>query len=243
MLSMNSPSASKGPAFVLGGCLIVCAAILAWSLIAARSGETISATGSARMAVTSDIAKWTINLNRESTVDALKAANAAMTADSAEVQSFLAASGIPKTAVDVSPIFMDQIFRSERDTGPQRFTLRRKVTVTLPDPAKLQALASSLQPLIDKGVAAATGSLEFTYSKLPEARVSLLGDAVKDARARAEQIAASGGAKVGKLKNARLGVTQVLAPNSMEVSDFGTYDTSSIPKEIMVTVKAEFGLR
>jgi hypothetical protein len=36
---------------------------------------------------------------------------------------------------------------------------------------------------------------------------------------------------------------QVLAPNSEDVNDYGTYDTSSINKEIMVTVKASFEIK
>jgi hypothetical protein len=39
------------------------------------------------------------------------------------------------------------------------------------------------------------------------------------------------------------GLVQVMAPNSVEVSDYGMYDTSSIDKEIMVTVKASFEIK
>jgi hypothetical protein len=35
----------------------------------------------------------------------------------------------------------------------------------------------------------------------------------------------------------------VLAPNSVEVADSGQYDTSSIQKDVMVTVHATFVLR
>jgi hypothetical protein len=35
----------------------------------------------------------------------------------------------------------------------------------------------------------------------------------------------------------------VLVPNSVDVSDYGSYDTSSIEKEIMVTVHPVFGLK
>jgi hypothetical protein len=36
---------------------------------------------------------------------------------------------------------------------------------------------------------------------------------------------------------------QVLSPNSAAVNDYGTYDTSQIQKEIMVTVKGTFGVK
>jgi hypothetical protein len=70
-----------------------------------------------------------------------------------------------------------------------------------------------------------------------------LGEAITDAKARAEEIAKSGGAKVGKLMSASSGVVQVLAPNSTNVEDYGSYDTSTIQKEVSVTARASFGVR
>ncbi len=73
-------------------------------------------------------------------------------------------------------------------------------------------------------------------------RVALLPDAIADAKARAESIATAGGNKIGSIKSASSGVVQVLSANSVEVSDYGSYDTSKIEKEIMVTVKASFAI-
>jgi len=97
--------------------------------------------------------------------------------------------------------------------------------------------------LINKGVLFTTSSLEFYYSQLPQARIELLASAVQDAKARAEQLAQAGGKKIGILKSASSGVVQVMAPNSVEVSDYGMYDTSKIEKEIMVTVKTSFEIK
>ena len=70
-----------------------------------------------------------------------------------------------------------------------------------------------------------------------------MSDAIKDAKSRAEKIAEGTGRKVGSVQEASSGVVQVLTPNSIEVSDYGSYDTSSIEKEVMVTVKASFRLK
>ncbi len=40
-----------------------------------------------------------------------------------------------------------------------------------------------------------------------------------------------------------MGVVQVLSEGSIDVSDYGTYDTSKIDKEVMITVKTTFGLK
>ena len=56
-------------------------------------------------------------------------------------------------------------------------------------------------------------------------------------------IASSTGQTVGKLKSASSGVVQVMQPNSTDVSDYGSYDTSTIEKEVSVTARAVFFVR
>ena len=86
-------------------------------------------------------------------------------------------------------------------------------------------------------------SPEYYVSGLPTLRVSLIGKAVIDARARADSIAKSTGQSVGKLKGASSGVVQVLQQNSNDVSDYGQYDTSTINKDVMVSVRATFTVK
>ena len=73
--------------------------------------------------------------------------------------------------------------------------------------------------------------------------MALLSDAIADAKARAVKLAQAGGKNIGALQSASSGVVQVLAPNSANTSDYGTYDTSSIEKNIMVTVKTSFEIK
>jgi hypothetical protein len=40
-----------------------------------------------------------------------------------------------------------------------------------------------------------------------------------------------------------MGVFQVTAPNSIDISDYGTYDTSSVRKQITAIVRASFTIR
>jgi hypothetical protein len=39
-----------------------------------------------------------------------------------------------------------------------------------------------------------------------------------------------------------MGVVQVMPVGAIEISDYGSYDTSGIEKEVMTTVKATFSL-
>jgi len=118
--------------------------------------------------------------------------------------------------------------------------LIQNIEIHSTDVAKVDALSKNITALINKGIMFASMMPEYYYSKLPEARVALLADAVADAKARAEKLAEAGQKTIGALKSASSGVVQVLSPGSAAISDYGTYDTSKIEKEIMVTVKASF---
>jgi len=118
--------------------------------------------------------------------------------------------------------------------------LSQTVEVQSSDVNKITEITKDVQNLIQAGVIFSSDSLEYYYSQLPELRVSLLSDAIKDAKARAQKIAESSDKTVGTIKSASMGVVQVLPVNSVEIADYGSYDTRTIDKEVMVTVKALF---
>ncbi|CCJ33599.1 SIMPL domain-containing protein [Caloramator australicus] len=84
---------------------------------------------------------------------------------------------------------------------------------------------------------------QYYYTKIADLKVDMLGLATKDAMQRAEQIAKNTGIKIGKLKSAKMGVFQITAPYSTEVSDYGIFDTMSINKEITAVVNCEFEIK
>ena len=83
---------------------------------------------------------------------------------------------------------------------------------------------------------------EFTYSKLADKRVDMLAKAAKDARIRAEAIALQAGSEVG-LKRVNTGVFQITVPNSTKVSSWGSYDTSTIKKDITAVMGVTFAVK
>lgn len=204
--------------------------------------DTLSVTGSARERVTSDAVKWNSSFTRTVLFSDLKGGYSQMKNDEKEVVAFLKGKGLTEGDITVSPVFMSENYKSN-ESAPREFSLRQSVEVRSADVAMITALAKDLQPLIDKGIVFSSDYLEYSYSKLPDLRVSLLSDAVRDASARAGKIAESTGRGVGSLRSASMGVVQVLPVGSTEVSDYGAYDTQSIEKEVMVTVKTTFSLR
>jgi hypothetical protein len=236
MKNLNTLSA---PAAIVGAALIIAAVIGAWAFVSVRSlDNTLVVTGSAKQAVTADNARWNINVNRVVAPEGVAGAYTRIAADTTKVREFLAKNGVKPDEVTVSPIFVDEYWGG-RDNSRQN-NVRQIVTVKSADVRRVKTMSENTVALAQSGAAFSPEPPQYYVSTLPQLRVSLLGDAVKDARSRALEIAKSTGQSVGKLKSATGGVVQVLQPNSIDVSDYGQYDTSTIEKEVMITVRAVF---
>lgn len=223
--------------------LIISTAIGAYTFYQIRSFDnTLTVTGSASKQVVSDHVKWVGVINHIVKASGLKQGYASMTSDLENVQAFLKEKNITPDQVVISPVFMDQNY--DQPQGAEKtYTLRQTIDVNSSDVIGITEIAKNINPLIEKGVVFSTQSLEYTYTKLADERVNLLSDAIKDAKARASKLAESSGKHVGQLKSASSGVVQVMSANSLDVSDYGSYDTSKIDKTIMITVKASFTLK
>ncbi|MBC8389120.1 MAG: SIMPL domain-containing protein [Actinobacteria bacterium] len=230
-------------AIILGICLIISASIGSFTFYKVRSPEdTLSVTGSVREKVTSDLAKWTANFSRTVSAEDLKAGYQMMKNDQRLVLNFFEDNGFNEEDITISPVFMEQLYMYDPN-APKENVLRQTVEIQSNDVEKITYMAKNTQKLIDQGVVFSIQSLEYYYSKLPELRIELIPDAINDAKLRAQKIAEGSGKKIGVIKSANLGVVQVLPVNSTEVSDWGTYDTSTIEKEVMIPVTVIFTLK
>ena len=235
---------NKG-ARTIGGALIISAAVFGAFYYNAQSvsqGDVLSVTGSAKETVEADQAKLTIMLIRTVSGGVLSSGNTAIARDRGVVKTLLKKHEIEDSMIEEGVVSMYQTYTKDQEVNPY-FEFRQMITVQSSDVAKITAISKEVPSLTAQGAIVSVGSLEYTYSKLPEKRVSLLSDAIKDAQARAQSIAGSTGREVGNIRSASSGVVQVLPQNSIEISDYGSYDTSSIKKDIMVTVKASFSLK
>lgn len=231
---------SFGPMLMLGLFILFTGIIFSWSFYSARSSQqTISVTGSAKMTTKADLAKWTVEVYRTAMQDQVQGAYGGVAADVAAVKAYFKAQGIADDAITTNTAVADQDWSYQSQGGPTRYRVHQEVTVTSKDVEKVQGLAQS-GALVTKGYSINPRQPEYYVSDLPSIRVQLLGQAVADAKARATEIAKSGGSSVGKISSASSGVVQVLAPNSTGVEDYGQYDTSTIEKEVSVTARTTF---
>jgi hypothetical protein len=69
----------------------------------------------------------------------------------------------------------------------------------------------------------------------------MIAEATKDAYSRAQKIAENAGGAVGRLKNANMGVFQIVAQNSSEEFSWGgSFNTGSKRKTANITVRLEY---
>jgi len=242
---MNDKKFLQIPALILGICGILSVVIFGNFLYKIRAlDNTLTVTGSARQKVVSDTGKLIGRFMRTIAINDLKTGYKTMEEDKNKVINFFKSQGVEEKNMIISAVSQQEIWKqNEYDNKPKQYNLVQTIEINSNDVTKLDTLSKNFQSLVDQNVLFSIERVEYYYSKLPEYRISMLSEAIKDAKARAEKIAASSGKRVGIIKSASAGVVQVLSPNSIDISDYGTYDTSSIDKEIMVTVKALFTIK
>jgi uncharacterized protein len=216
---ISSPQAILG--MFLGMSLIIFGIIASMTAMRIRTYDNaISVTGSTKIAVRSDSAKWGSKITRQVKASGIKGGYDQLAKDLVEVKSFMKSQGIDEKSIIVQPVQMNEVYQ-QYPQPEKEYTLDQYIEVNSFDVDKIASVTQNVNALVQKGVFYSTTSTEYFYSKLPEARVSLLGEALKDARARAEKLLENTGQSVGKVRSVSSGVVQVMSANSTEVQDYG----------------------
>lgn len=237
-------SAVRG-AFVASVFAVVITLIGITAFFSAKSlDNSISVTGSARRAVVSDSAKITLTLRRSASFVSVAEGYKNIAANTAIVQASIVKAGFTDADITITPPSADQIYdNTSRAPEERQYDIREVIEIRSADIKKIENLSKSITSVSLPGLVIEVRPVEYLYTKLADIRVELFAEAIKDARVRAEAIASTSGGKVGKIKTAATGVVQVLPPQSSDVTDYGTFDTTTMNKEVMVTARATFNLR
>ena len=229
---------------IIGIALIIATCIGAWAVFAVRAlDNTLSVTGSAKTEVDSDSVKFAFTISRIVPATDLANGSARLDADLAVAKAYLVAQQVPDSEVTIDPVMTNQMYENNGSQA-NRYQMSRTIIVNSTRMDAMTVLVANLSSVLtQKGLVIQSNQPEYYYSKLADLRVSLLSEAIKDAKARAGAIAKEGGQKVGKLRSSSSGVVQILAPNSIDVSDYGQYDTTSQKKVIMVSVRSTFEIK
>jgi hypothetical protein len=233
---------------MLAGLFLACGLVLSSMLatttwLKVKNSQFITAKGSTRKNVKSDLMVWKGSFTTEAPT--LLEAQQKLKANAVKVGQFLTGNSV--TNYVFKPIGIDQLkasikdadgWRQERTTG---YRLTQSVRVESSDVDRLAQLDTT--PLVEQGVLFTTEPPQFLYTKVAEEKIEMLADATRDARARAEQIAAQGSRSIANLHDAEMGVFQITPLHETDTSSGGENDTSSLDKTITAVVSATFLLK
>jgi uncharacterized protein len=234
---------NSGVALAIG--LVISSLIFGWFYGNSKKGdEAITVTGAAKKRIKSDLVVWTASVSFESTK--LADAYSSLTENVPRVKQYLVGKGIAENQITISSISTSKMKRRDSDgvetseiTG---YSLTQTVEVRSNEVDKIAQIARESTELINQGILIESNSPQYFYTLLGDLKIEMLGEAAKDAKVRAEKIAASTGNSIGTVRSARMGVLQITAADSTDVSDGGISDTSSIDKDMTAVVNVSFGV-
>ena len=231
--------------FALAVALVLSSIIGAWAYTRAKNTEqAVTVTGSARKRIKSDQVVWkaAVSYQAPQLADAYKS----LSDNIPRVKQYLISKGIAENQITISSISSNTLTGKDsqgNDTGQiTGYSLRQELEVRSTDVEKIAKVAREATELINQGILLDSMPPEYLYTKIGDLKREMLGEAAKDAQERAKQIASSTGSKIGSIRSAKMGVMQITAADSSEVSDSGINDTSSIDKDITAVVNVSFAV-
>jgi hypothetical protein len=211
-----------------------------------KQRNTISVTGLGSKDFVSDLIVWSGSFHKKNLV--LKDAYAELDEARAQIKAYLISKGISEENMVFSAVDIDKEFEYNYDTNGNRkstiftgYRLQQRIQIESNEVDKIEGISRQVSELINSGIEFYSNNPQYYYTKLAELKLEMIAEATKDANNRAQNIAENAGSEVGNLKNASMGVFQIIAQNSSEDYSWGgSFNTSSKRKTATITVKLEY---
>jgi len=234
---------NSGVALAIG--LVLSSLVFGWFYSNAKKGdEAVAVTGSARKRIKSDLVVWSAGVSYQA--PQLADAYRSLSENIPRVKQYLISKGIAENQITVSSISTVTLKKQDENGGETSeitgYSLRQQIEVRSNEVDKIAQIAREATELINQGILIESNSPQYFYTQLGDLKIAMLGEAAKDAKTRAERIADSTGNKIGAVRSARMGVMQITAADSTEVSDGGISDTTTIDKDVTAVVNISFAV-
>lgn len=211
-----------------------------------QASNTISVTGLGSKSFVSDLIVWSGSFGKKSFE--LKDAYAQLDKDRESIQKYMISKGLKPENMVFSAVGIEKEFDNAYDNRGNRisstftgYRLRQDVQIESSEVDKVESISREVSELINLGIEFYSSDPQYYYTKLAALKIEMIAEATKDANHRATKIAKNAGASVGKLKNADMGVFQIVAQNSSEEYSWGgSFNTSSKRKTATITVKLDY---
>ena len=242
-------------AIALGIVLSTAIAAHSWHDVRFRPEKhNIRITGSAKKRIVSDLIQWDAII--EARADDRTAAYKMLRESRDKAVAFLVAKGIKVDDIQPQSASFEELFDKVIEdkvlpgtTVPTRtetkvskgFRTSEAILVRSSDVLRVEKASREITSLLEQGITVNSEAPSYFYTRLGDLKVEMLAAAAKDARTRAENILHSAGnATIGKLVVADMGVININPANVTRTSEEGNNDTTSLEKDIITIVHAEF---
>ena len=243
---INSIAGSRAAMFLLGATLALGFTLSAYILSSAvqhiKRDNTIKVKGVAETTVESDSARWKARYTVRNPVLALGYAQLEL--HQAMLIRFLTEANVPEDECAFSAVAMKIEYKLDNQghltNELQSYILTQAVEVKSNDVHRIQKLSKTVTQLIKSDIEIESLPPEYVCSTVEKIKLDLLGKATQNAYDRAKALADNSHGRVGVLSSASQGVFQITPVDSTEVTDYGSYDTTTIKKSVKAVVTLEF---
>jgi uncharacterized protein len=211
--------------------------------------ESITITGSAKETVMADLANYTLSFDKTYPAEmGLTKMIEDFNKKTGIITGYLKYKWIAPESTKIENVSIGKNYEMNGYTVNTQnvisYTLSRTISADIIDLELAKKISNeTINKAAQNDIALANSTVNYQYTKLEELRPRLLQLATEDAKVKANAMASSSGRKIGSLQAGRMWVVQVLAKNSVDISDYGSYDLSSVEKDVFVTVNVTFELK
>lgn len=177
--------------------------------------RVVSVKGVAEREIAADLALWPMRFVRTS--NQLAEAQRQIAADARTVQDFLAAAGLPRDAVEVQSLEVNDLLAQAYRSGPieSRFIVAQTLMVRTSEVGKVAQASQNIGELVTAGVVlggegqSSSGPI-YLFTRLNDVKPAMIAEATKSAREAAEQFARDSGSRITGIRRASQGLFQIL---------------------------------
>ena len=212
-----------------------------------RFQEAVRVTGLGSKNFNADLIVWKGSFSRKN-MD-LKAAYAALDHDRSVIRSLMEKNGLTTKELVFSSVQITRDYSETFDAHGNRtssvfngYVLDQNLEIESASVDRVEALSRiAVNELINNNIEFTSEEPDYFYTKLSNLKLEMISMATEDARLRAQNIVEHSGAQLGKLKQADMGVIQIVGQNSTEDYSWGgSFNTKSKRKTASITVDLEF---
>lgn len=226
---------------ILSASLVVGSTIGSYAIGRLRSRDVLTVIGSAKRPIRSDYVVWRSSVSAQQPT--LRESYQQLKNYTDRVLAYLKSQGIPDNAIILNAVTTEVINETINGFSTGKvlsYRLVQSFSVSSQEVDRIAKLAQTSSELINEGIPFNSEPPEYIYTQLSELRVEMINEATKDAKKRADAIVSVTGNRVGAVRNAETDVFQITRRFSTDVSNSGSYDTSTIEKDITAVVAITF---